>query len=1161
MQFFLEAAEKLPALKELRRCLQKKISPVSLTGVSQIHKAQILLALSEESPVTAIAADESAVRLLCEDINYMAGKRIAYPYPAKELNFLAAAGISREYEQMRISALTALCTGECRVLAVSAEAAMQYTLPKAVLVQRSLRIRTGDTADLSELIRKLLMLGYVRCEQVDAPGQFSVRGSIADIFSPQNLLPVRIEFWGDEIDSMAWFEPETQRRTDAAAEFLIAPAVEALPDPPQLAEHLRNLAKTLRSKNAAKMKEKLMQDAAKLEEGLSLPDIDLYFPLLYVNGEGAESPATVFDYCTGSIALLETGALLDAWQGIAARYQEEVRLMLEEGTICRKLAEYDLDAAAVLAKTKEHPLCCMNAFLSSTSTFQFQKMLSVEATQNAPWGGSTRILTEDLQELCRRGYRVAVCGGTEKTLPILMQDLQNSGISCSVADEASGTKPGEVLLMRSGLSAGFEYPGIQYACIAQSKTQSTVLKKRRFKKGQEIRALSEISEGDLVVHAAHGIGRFKGIRKLEMEGITKDYITIEYAGTDELYVPVTQLDLVSRYIGGKNDVTVKLNKLGSQEWQKTRSHVKKAVKDMAAELIRLYAARQQAPGFSFDPDDEIQHDFEERFPYIETGDQLRSTEEIKRDMERDRPMDRLLCGDVGFGKTEVAFRAALKCILSGKQCVMLAPTTVLANQHYETAMRRFESVPVNIELLSRFRTKKQQTEILQKTANGTVDLLIGTHRLLSKDVKFAALGLAIIDEEQRFGVAHKERFKEAFHGVDMLTLSATPIPRTLNMALSGIRDMSVIEEPPQDRYPVQSFVLEYNTGLIVQAIQRELKRGGQVYYIHNRVETIMQCAGKLQEMLPDARIGFAHGKMSELEISEIWRRLVEHEIDILVCTTIIETGVDVPNVNTLILEQADRFGLSQLYQLRGRVGRSNRRAYAYFTYQPNRSLSEVAEKRLAAMREFTQFRSGFRIAMRDLEIRGAGSILGGQQHGQMEQVGYEMYLKMLNEAIAEEKGEPVKAPACTVDIQVEAHIPEQYITSMTSRLEIYRRIALVETPDDRADIIDELIDRFGEPPKSLLNLIDAALLRNTASQLGITEIAQKRGSLFFYFGSFSVVNSTQLSALMRQYYDRIAFNDREAPYFVAVRLKKGELSVDLMRAVLDIFRKNAEKSA
>lgn len=1152
MQFFIEAAAKLPVMKELRAAREKGISPVSLTGVSQIHRAQILFALSLEQPVLAILPDESAVRQFCEDINFMADCRVAYPYPAKELNFLEAAGISREYEHLRLSALSALCCGECRVLAASAEAAMQYTLPRAVLESRTLHIKVNENYDRDSLIESLSALGYLRCEQVDAPGQYSVRGSIIDIFSPQNLLPVRAEFWGDEIDSMAWFEPETQRRTDIIDEAAVIPAIESLPDAAELAERIRQTAKLIRGKHAAELKDQFTGDADKLESGVSLLNIDLYFPLIYPEA------ATLFDYFSGNIVLCETSALYDTLQGLQSRYQEDVKLMLEEGKICRQLANYYLDAASVLSAAKAHPLICMNAFLSSTSLFNFQKMLSVEATQNAPWGGSTRILTDDLLELCKRGYHVMVCGGTEKTLPILMQDLQASGIDCAIADKDTPTEAGKVLLMRSGLSAGFDYPAIKYACIAQSKAQSTVLKKRRFKKGQEIRALSEISEGDVVVHAAHGIGRFKGIKKLDMEGITKDYITIEYLGGDELFVPVTQLDLVSRYIGGKDDVAVKLNKLGSQEWQKTRTSVKKAVKDMAAQLIRLYAAREKAVGFSFSPDDELQRDFEERFPYIETADQLRSIDEIKRDMERERPMDRLLCGDVGFGKTEVAFRAAYKCVLSGKQCVILAPTTVLAHQHYESALRRFESQPINIELLSRFRTTKQQTEILKKTANGTIDLLIGTHRLLSKDVRFASLGLAIIDEEQRFGVAHKERFKEAFHGIDILTLSATPIPRTLNMALSGIRDMSVIEEPPQDRYPVQSFVLEYDAGLVVQAIQRELKRGGQVYYIHNRVETILQCAGKLQDMLPDARIGYAHGKMSEMEISEVWNRLVEHEIDILVCTTIIETGVDVPNVNTLILEQADRFGLSQLYQLRGRVGRSNRRAYAYFTYQKNRSLTEVAEKRLSAMREFTQFGSGFRIAMRDLEIRGAGSILGGQQHGQMEQVGYEMYLKMLNEAIAEEKGEPVKLPACTVDIQVEAHIPEDYITSMTSRLEIYRRIALVETESDQTDLIDELIDRFGDPPKSLLNLIGASLLRNTAGRLGITEITQRRGALFFFV---TQPNAKQLQALMVKYYDRIAFNDKTAPYYVAVRLIKNELSVDLMRNVIAIFEKNANPSA
>lgn len=1149
MQFFSEQCAKLPSVREIRTCIQKNISPISLSGVAQIHKAQILLTISQDAPILAVAADDAAARMLCEDINFMFGAHIAYPYPSKEMNFAEITGISREYEQIRIAALSALLDGSCRVLVASAEAAMQYTMPREVLSARTLRLQSGSTYDISALAASLSAMGYVRCEQVDAACQYSIRGSIFDIFPVQSDLPVRIEFWGDEIDTITWFEPETQRRTEQLDAVAVAPAMEALPDRAALIERIRQLAKVVRGKQAEAVKAMLTADADKLDGGLSLQNYDKYFMLMY------EQPATLFDYGFDVTVFCETGAMLENMRNSQLRFAEDVKLMLDDGTLCRQLAECVLEPSAVLAKAQSHMLLCMNAFLSSTGTFEFRKMLSEEATQNAPWGGSTRILTEDLQELCKQGYHVMVCGGTEKTLPILQEDLQKSGIRCSIANEDSTCEAGTVLLMQSGLSGGFDFPRIKTACIAQSKTQSTVLRKRRFKKGQEIRALSEISPGDLVVHASHGIGRFMGIQQMEMEGMTKDYIAIQYAGKDELYVPVTQLELVSRYIGGHDDGNVKLNKLSSNDWQKTRSNVKKAVKDMAGELIRLYALREQAKGISFDPDDDIQRDFESRFPFVETNDQLRSIAEIKADMERERPMDRLLCGDVGFGKTEVALRAALKCILSGKQCVILAPTTVLANQHYETAMRRFESVPVNIELLSRYRTPKQSKEIMEKLANGKVDLIIGTHKLLQKNIKFAALGLAIIDEEQRFGVAHKERFKEMFHGIDMLTLSATPIPRTLNMALSGIRDMSVIEEPPQDRYPVQSFVLEYNEGLIVQAIQRELKRGGQVYYLHNRVETIIHCAAKLQKALPDAKIGFAHGKMSEQEISETWRQLVEHEIDILVCTTIIETGVDIPNCNTLIIEQSDRFGLSQLYQLRGRVGRSNRRAYAYFTYAANRELTDIAEKRLAAMREFTQFGSGFRIAMRDLELRGAGSILGGQQHGQMEQVGYEMYLKMLNEAIAEEKGEPIiTPPQCTIDIQMEAHIPETYISSMTSRLEIYRRVALIQTADDRMDMVDELIDRFGEPPKSLLSMLDAVLLRNTAARLGVTEISQKRGALFFYV---TAPNGKQLSKLMLEYYDRIAFNDRDIPYFIAVRLKPKEAPVALMKEILAILEENA----
>ena len=577
---------------------------------------------------------------------------------------------------------------------------------------------------------------------------------------------------------------------------------------------------------------------------------------------------------------------------------------------------------------------------------------------------------------------------------------------------------------------------------------------------------------------------------------------------------------------------------------------------MAHELIALYAKREKSVGFAFYPDDEIQHDFEERFPYVETDDQLQSIAEIKADMERARPMERLLCGDVGFGKTEVALRAAMKCVLSGKQCAILAPTTVLAYQHYQTALRRFEHFPVNIELLSRYRTPKQQEEIIKKLKQGRIDLIIGTHKIIQKSVVFKDLGLAIIDEEQRFGVAHKEKFKESFTGVDVLMLSATPIPRTRNMAMSGIRDMSVIEEPPQDRYPVQTYVIEYNMGTIIQAIVRELRRGGQVYYIHNRVETIHACASRLKELLPEARIAVAHGQMGEDEMSDIWEQLVEHEVDILVCTTIIETGVDVPNVNTLIIEDSDRFGLSQLYQLRGRVGRSNRRGYAYFTYQRDKVLTEIATKRLNAMREFTQFGSGFRIALRDLEIRGAGSILGGRQHGHMEAVGYDMYLQLLSEAIAEEKGiQPEKVPECLVDIQIDAHIPEKYISSLNQRIDMYRKIMLVNEDSDKSDLIDELIDRYGDPPKSVVGLIDVSLLRNKAAHMGITEISQKNGAMYFYT---EYLVPEQIAALQQAYKGRITFNGVGKSY-VSVKISPKIRPFDMMRETVELLYQNREK--
>ena len=1152
MNIFKETFSELSGFRSIREAIDKNISPVSVTGLSHIHRAQLITALSGGRINLVITGSEAEAKKLCDDINTMSGSDTAVLFPSKELVLTPVDSSNHEYEHMRISALARAAANRCSVICASIEAVMQPVIPVGVLIAAGITLSQGQETDLTKLCADLARCGYQRCEKVEGASQFSVRGSILDIFPVQNDKPVRIEFWGDEIDSITEFETDTQRRTEPLSSVEISPAGEVLYNNDELADKIEELCKKVRGKRMDLIREKLGADVHRLRAGEILAHSVKYYPLIY--GE----PSTIFDYIDGAVLFSDYSDVLDSANGITSRHNEDVKILLEEGQLCKGLDGYILELPAVQLLASKKVCLYMSSFMQSGERIEFRRLVSFEALQTAQWSGDMRQLVEDLTDFIARKYRVILAAGSEKTLPIIQSDLREEGIPCDLASEGIAPINGRVCLMTGSFGGGFEYPENRTVLITQSRAMDTAQKKRRKKrnKAEEIRSLADITEGDLVVHSMYGIGRFIGIRKLELSGITKDYITIQYAGTDKIYVPVTQLDMVSKYIGPRDDSGVKLNKISSGDWQKTRSNVKRAVKDMAHELIALYAKREKSKGFAFYPDDEIQRDFEERFPYVETDDQLQSISEIKADMERERPMERLLCGDVGFGKTEVALRAAMKCVLSGKQCAILAPTTVLAWQHYQTALRRFEHFPVNVELLSRYRSPKQQEEIVKKLKQGKIDLLIGTHKIIQKSVVFRDLGLAIIDEEQRFGVAHKERFKEAFTGVDVLMLSATPIPRTLNMAMSGIRDMSVLEEPPQDRYPVQTYVIEYNAGTVIQAIVRELRRGGQVYYIHNRVETIQSCASKLQDFLPDARIAVAHGQMSEDEMSDIWEQLVEHEIDILVCTTIIETGVDVPNVNTLIIEDSDRFGLSQLYQLRGRVGRSNRRGYAYFTYKRDKILTEIATKRLNAMREFTQFGSGFRIALRDLEIRGAGSILGGRQHGHMEAVGYDMYLKLLSEAIAEEKGEkPEKIPDCLVDIQIDAHIPETYISSLNQRIDMYRKIMLVNDDADKTDLIDELIDRYGEPPKSVVGLIDVSLIRNKAAHSGITKITQQNGAMYFYTPYLS---TEQIAGLSAAYKGRLTFNGAGESY-VSVKITPKVLPFDMMRDAVGILYDNRER--
>ncbi len=1137
----------LPAYPSLLSDIKAGRTPGMLTGLGHIHKAMLIHALRAalDRRVFVLVSDEAEGNRLCEDMKALGDEALFLP--ARELSLRRVESTSRDYEQMRLGILARMAAGEGEIVVACVDAAASYTLPPDVLQGRTLRLKTGLALPVPDLAMALSAAGYERCDQIEGPGQFSVRGGIVDVYAAQCSSPIRIELWGDIVDTLSYFDLLTQRRTDAIAAADIPPAAEILYDDAEaLAGRIEALVAPLRGKTAAIQRETLLADADRLRGGGCPASLDKYIPLIYPR------PATALDYAGDSLLLVSEGVKVrERLRTAQWQLQEDIKTLLEEGQLCRGLSDYMLDWSGLATLLEQRDTVFLEAFARSSPDIKIHSLYNITARQLPVWSGGLELLCDDLRDMLHRNMAcVVLAGAEEKNAETLAEDLQKQGLPALYAPSPEKPVKGRILVMRGGLSAGADFPEAGFAVVTHGRIASYRRKNRRpgRNKGAEIHSLAELAPGDYIVHAAHGIGLYQGIQQLEVQGVVKDYLKLQYDKGDTLYVPVTQLDLVSKYIGTKDEVKVKLHRLGGQEWQKAKSRVRAAVKDIAKELIQLYSKRMATPGYAFGPDTEWQYDFERHFEYEETEDQLRCIDEIKGDMERPIPMDRLLCGDVGFGKTEVALRAAFKCVSESKQCVLLVPTTILAFQHYNTIARRFEGFPVQVEMLSRFRTPKEQEDILRRTARGEIDILVGTHRMLSKDVKFHDLGLFIVDEEQRFGVAQKERIKELAPNIDVLTLSATPIPRTLNMAMSGIRDMSVIEEAPQDRRPVQTYVLEHDNGIVTDAIRRELRRGGQVYYLHNRVESIERCAAGIQMRIPEARVAFAHGKMSEDEMSEIWRQVLEHEVDVLVCTTIIETGVDVPNVNTLIIENADRFGLSQLHQLRGRVGRSSRRAFAFLTFVRGKVLSDVASKRLEAIREFTEFGAGFKIAMRDMEIRGAGNLLGAQQHGHMEAVGYEMYLKLLADAVNEEKGIPAsrQEEECLVDLPVTAHIPEAYISSNAQRLDVYRRIADIRTEEDSLDVYDELIDRFGEPPEAVQGLIDVALLRNMAARLGIYEIKQQADTLLLYQRKLDLQAGSRMSAALK---GRVMINAGPKPYF-AVKVKKGLTSLDALREAL-----------
>ena len=1132
--------------KSLAGSINTLNAPVGAIGVADINKVHLVHSLCAETGKKGfiITPDEASAVRFYEDLAQM--QKGVLLYPKREFTFLEVEGISREFEQIRLGVLSKIVKGNYSAVVMSAAAAVQLTMPPDALKSRTFSITTGDEIDIDAAVDSLIKAGYTRFDQVDGTSQFAVRGGLIDIFPPGADEPVRIELWGDTVDSITHFDIATQRRNKMVDSVEIIPSTEVLfENRTKQAKAIRTLAESLKGK-AVKAREKLYADCDKLEQGVSLHCNDKYLPLAY-DSRG------IFDYLEGILFVCESAKVKEKTTNAQKLLNEEIKWLLDDGVLCKGIDKFALDFDDLTAEYEKHAAVYLDSLPRGTFDTPIRHLANFRSQSLNVWSGTLSQLKDEIYPLLKTNYAVVVMAGTSRAGKALAYDIGEMGFAATYFESRpSQFDKGKVSVITGTLSSGFQLSDSKFALITLAKSNQSKKKHKRFSSKDAVRSLDELSAGDYIVHNVHGIGVFDGIKTMDISGVRKDYIKISYAKGDALYVPVTQLDMVSKYIGPNDNARVKVNRLGSGDWKKIKSRVRESVRDMAKELIALYAKRISTKGYAFSEDTDLQRDFELRFEYEETEDQLRCADEIKGDMEKPAPMDRLLCGDVGFGKTEVALRACFKCIGDGKQCAILVPTTVLAMQHYQTALRRMQAFPVRVEMLSRFVSPTKQKQILEDLADGKVDLLVGTHRIISKDIAFKDLGLLVVDEEQRFGVAQKEKIKEKFPKVDVLTLSATPIPRTMNMAMSGIRDMSLLEEAPGDRYPVQTYVVEYDFGMLVEAMEKELARGGQCYYLHNNIDTIDHVAVQIKKAIPDATIGIAHGRMSEEQLSDVWQKLINGEIDILVCTTIIETGVDVANVNTLIIENADRMGLAQLHQIRGRVGRSSRRGYAYFTFVRGKELSEIARKRLEAIREYTEFGSGFKIAMRDLEIRGAGSLLGNKQHGHMEAVGYDMYLKLLEEAVAEEKGEKEEDKTeqnCLIDIPVDANIPEDYITSTPVRLEMYKAIAGIRSDADANDVYDELTDRFGVPPAPVYGLVEIALMRNTALGLGINEIRQNVGSVNMYLDDVKVEYLVALNEKMR---GRATFTASKRPY-ISIKLA-GETAVDTVRNTLNILQ-------
>ena len=1076
--------------------LKKGKTPISVAGVVESAVPQFIFGAPDSKNTLVITySDQEAKQLLFDLELYTENVRL---FPTKEYVFYEIDAHDRHSENMRLEALLNM-QKEGSITVTSLEALLQFTVKPDTLYSNVLNLKIGDNFEPAELAEKLVKMGYVREEEVSGKGQFSLRGGILDIFSPQEENPVRIEFFDIEIDSLRAFDTTSQRSFGNVEETTIIPCRELSEfDREELIEKLESEIKKLKRKKSdqSKIIENIEADIEKLRENGNLSSIARYIGLIF------DEIPTLLDYIDKDtlVFLIEPKRAQERAKTLTWEQSETIEELSNKGLLIpgyTKLWKSYEDAVSVIQEKK---LVSLNALSHTTVNYNYNAIFNFVTKTTVSLHGKVEYLYDDLVKRQEENETVVILASNRLRGENLAGTLNDKGIKCRYIHDKAEFEKGEIVIVRGELAKGFEVPEIGFTLISDREIFAVGIKKSRRKaeNANRLKSYTDISVGDFVVHRAHGIGEYKGIKKMTAAGVTKDYLHIAYRGTDSLYVPVDQLDMLYKYSGKEG--TTRLSKLGGSEWNKTKQRVREATSDMAKQLVALYAERAHTKGYAFSSDTPWQRDFEDRFLYQETEDQLRSIEEVKKDMESEKPMDRLLCGDVGYGKTEVALRAAFKAATDSKQVAYLCPTTILAMQQYETFSKRMEKFPIKVEMLSRFRTQAEQTKILKKLKTGEIDIIIGTHRILQKDLEFKDLGLLIIDEEQRFGVAHKERLKELKKNVDVLSMTATPIPRTLHMSMVSVRDMSLLETPPENRYPVTTYVLEHREDVIIDAIKKELSRGGQVFYLYNRVAGIYRIAEWIKKNIPEANVAVGHGKMNEDELEDIMYDMVNGKTDILVCTTIIETGLDIPNANTIIIENADKMGLAQLYQLRGRVGRSARNAYAYLTYKRDGILSETAEKRLSAIKEFTEFGSGFKIAMRDLEIRGAGDILGAQQHGHIDSVGYDMYCKILSDSVKEAQGIVSKEDIQTgVDVKVDAFIPERYIKSNNIRIDTYKRIAAIENADDASEVTDELCDRFGDIPKEAYNLIMIAEIKSLANNIGIEDVIEKGDFVHFEF--------------------------------------------------------------